>query len=291
MHYHESFLGDFSGFLQVDSHSNAFLNLTLIEVMGSIHGTIASSNFTQVNYTFRKSNIFWQNLSSFQVLQVSIGSQKLARAEKRLKVVGLLNCNMKSQIIVTLKPYGSRTGSAITRNLPCSVDSLRHFRHVLSHNEMTLSSNQLPAASLSKNCLGCSETWFYYIHPWNWADSFWNTTRLIITVIVILIALFSLAICVKIGLCIKQCCCWHFFFLFVLSLQKVLVVLSQSFNRQHQFSISPSEIKSNFGPFQECRFNACIKIFYWGFECIPRTTQFCSSLEKTQPFSEEDLLS
>ena len=53
MRYHESFLGDFSGILQVDSHSNAFLNLTLMDVMGSIHGTISSSNFTQVCIFFQ----------------------------------------------------------------------------------------------------------------------------------------------------------------------------------------------------------------------------------------------
>jgi hypothetical protein len=51
MQYHESLLGDFSGVLLVDSHSNAFLNITLIEAMGSIHGTVSSSNYTQVNST------------------------------------------------------------------------------------------------------------------------------------------------------------------------------------------------------------------------------------------------
>ena len=48
MRYHESSLADFSGLLQVDSYSNALLNLTLMDVMGSIHGTISSNNFTQV---------------------------------------------------------------------------------------------------------------------------------------------------------------------------------------------------------------------------------------------------
>ena len=49
MQYHSSSLADFSGLLQIDSHSNAFLKLTLTDVMGSIHGTISSANFTQVN--------------------------------------------------------------------------------------------------------------------------------------------------------------------------------------------------------------------------------------------------
>ena len=48
MRYHESSLADFSGLLQVDSYSNALLNLTLMDVMGSVHGTISSNNFTQV---------------------------------------------------------------------------------------------------------------------------------------------------------------------------------------------------------------------------------------------------
>ncbi len=48
MKYHESLLGDFSGVLLIDSQSNAFLNLTLIDVMGTVHGTISSPNYTQV---------------------------------------------------------------------------------------------------------------------------------------------------------------------------------------------------------------------------------------------------
>ena len=49
MKYHESILEDFSGLLLIDSHSNAFLNLTLVNVMGSVHGTVASLNHTQVS--------------------------------------------------------------------------------------------------------------------------------------------------------------------------------------------------------------------------------------------------
>ena len=49
MKYHESVLEDFTGFLFVDSRSNAFLNLTLVNVMGSVHGTISSINYTQVS--------------------------------------------------------------------------------------------------------------------------------------------------------------------------------------------------------------------------------------------------
>ena len=48
MQYHESALADFSGLLQIDMHSNAFLNLTFEEVMGSTHGTLTSNIFTQV---------------------------------------------------------------------------------------------------------------------------------------------------------------------------------------------------------------------------------------------------
>ena len=49
MKYHESVLEDFSGVLMIDSHSNAFLNLTLINTMGSVHGTISTINYTQVS--------------------------------------------------------------------------------------------------------------------------------------------------------------------------------------------------------------------------------------------------
>ena len=49
MQYHDSALSDFTGLLQIDTHSNAFVNLTLKGVMGSIHGTLTSNNFTQVS--------------------------------------------------------------------------------------------------------------------------------------------------------------------------------------------------------------------------------------------------
>ena len=89
MQYHESTLADFSGLLQIDMHSNAFLNLTLKDVMGSIHGTLTSNNFTQV-------------------LQVSVGGQLHQQVEKRLKVVGLVSCHPNAQISVTLRPYGGK---------------------------------------------------------------------------------------------------------------------------------------------------------------------------------------
>jgi len=191
MRYHESALEDFSGFLQVDSYSNALLNLTLMDVTGTIHGTISSNNFTQV-------------------LQVSVGNQLLSRHEKQLKVVGLLSCNNRGQVTVSLKPYGGRSKSTITRSLPCTVDSLRHFRHVLG-KEMTSSSssNSLAnqAASLSRHCLGCSDTWLYYIDPFNWADSIWTTTRIIIAIVLTLCAVTFFTILFKACICMKQCCC------------------------------------------------------------------------------------
>eukprot|EP00093_Oithona_nana_P014457 14457.XXX_467503_458791_1 [CDS] Oithona nana genome sequencing. len=153
MQYHESALADFSGLLQIDMHSNAFLNLTLKEVMGSIHGTLTSNNFTQV-------------------LQVSVGGQLHQQVEKRLKVVGLVSCHPSAQISVTLRPYGGKSRSSITRHVACTVDSMRHFRQV--KNGGMVSKNVLPPSSLS--CLGCSNTWLYYIDPYNWSDSLWTST-------------------------------------------------------------------------------------------------------------------
>ena len=62
MKYHESVLEDFSGVLMIDSHSNAFLNLTLINTMGSVHGTISTINYTQVSNKVLKTSVI-KNLS------------------------------------------------------------------------------------------------------------------------------------------------------------------------------------------------------------------------------------
>jgi len=74
MKYHESVLEDFSGVLMIDSHSNAFLNLTLINTMGSVHGTISTINYTQA-------------------VQVSVGNKFYANYIKSLKVAGLVHCS------------------------------------------------------------------------------------------------------------------------------------------------------------------------------------------------------
>ena len=58
---------------------------------------------------------------------------------------------------------------------------------------------------LSRNCLSCSETWFYYMDPFNWADTLWNSTRFIITLIMIVIVLIILSLMIKCCLCLRKC--------------------------------------------------------------------------------------
>lgn len=184
MQYHESALADFSGLLQIDMHSNAFLNLTLKEVMGSIHGTLTSNNFTQV-------------------LQVSVGGQLHQQVERRLKVVGLVSCHPSAQISVTLRPYGGKSRSSITRHVACTVDSMRHFRQV--KNGGMVSKNVLPPSSLS--CLGCSNTWLYYIDPYNWSDSLWTSTRMVITLVLVFSLTSLILLFIKCCLCLRHTCC------------------------------------------------------------------------------------
>jgi hypothetical protein len=47
MRYDESRLDDFTGFFVVDSASNRFLNLTLINGRGTIHGMVTGHNSSQ----------------------------------------------------------------------------------------------------------------------------------------------------------------------------------------------------------------------------------------------------
>lgn len=147
-------------------------------------------------------------ISSFisQVLQISVGNQLLSRYETKMKVVGLLSCSDRDQVTVTLKPYGRKGHqSTITRNLPCTIDSLRHFHHVFNNGGKEMKSSQ-PITSPSRHCLTCSDTWIYYIDPFNWADNIWTTTRLIIYVVLVLCFVTFILISVKLCLCFKQCC-------------------------------------------------------------------------------------
>ena len=47
MRYHESHLADFTGYLLVDTNSNQYLNLTLHQFRGTLHGLVIGSNSTQ----------------------------------------------------------------------------------------------------------------------------------------------------------------------------------------------------------------------------------------------------
>jgi hypothetical protein len=47
MRYDESRLDDFTGFFVVDAASNRFLNLTLVNGRGTIHGTVTGHNSSQ----------------------------------------------------------------------------------------------------------------------------------------------------------------------------------------------------------------------------------------------------
>lgn len=130
-----------------------------------------------------------------------MGNQRLSTHEEQLKVVGLLSCNEKGLVTVTLKPYGGKSRSSLTRSLPCTVDSLRHFRHVSEQKTIKGASQ-----ALSNECLGCSATWFYYMDPFNWADSIWTSTRLIISSILFVSSVTLLIVFVKVCLCFKKCC-------------------------------------------------------------------------------------
>jgi hypothetical protein len=64
MRYDESRLDDFTGLLLVDSASNRFLNLTLINGRGTIHGMVTGYNSSQAIQVFSKMNLMNQRSSN-----------------------------------------------------------------------------------------------------------------------------------------------------------------------------------------------------------------------------------
>jgi hypothetical protein len=97
---------------------------------------------------------------------------------------------------------------SISRSVPCHVDSLRHFRNV-DENDKMITYGQLAnqAASMSRNCIECSDTWLYYLDPFNWSDTIWTSTRLIISIILLLCAVTFCLTLVKCCLVLRKCCC------------------------------------------------------------------------------------
>ena len=139
----------------------------------------------------------------FQVLQISVGGQFHREISKRIKVVGLVQCNFNGQVTVTLRPYGGKDRASVTRNIPCTVDSLMHYRRVT--NGGMISKNILQPEGLS--CLGCSHTWLYYIDPYHWAEPLWTSTRMVITVVLVFCFVSLFMIFIKFGLCVRKRCC------------------------------------------------------------------------------------
>ena len=132
-----------------------------------------------------------------QVIQISVGSQYHSQYSKSLKIAGLAGCN-RGQIRVSLRPYGGQ--EVLSRSIPCQIDSLRHFRHISGSPEVRGQSR------LSRNCLSCSDTWFYYMDPFNWtADTIWTSTRYVVTFVMILIIVLLLILFVKCCCCVKNC--------------------------------------------------------------------------------------
>ena len=106
-------------------------------------------------------------------------------------------------ITISNTVFLGKSRSSITRHVACTVDSMRHFRQV-KNGEM-VSKNVLPPSSLS--CLGCSNTWLYYIDPYNWSDSLWTSTRMVITLVLVFSLTSLILIFIKCCLCLRHTCC------------------------------------------------------------------------------------
>lgn len=178
MKYHESKVGEFSGHLVVDTSSNLFLNLTLFDVQGTLHGLVSGFNSTQA-------------------IQIHVGEQSRGMVKQRVRLSSGLLCRT-GHVSVVLHPHGAKHQSLV-KQLPCNEDTMRQFRHVQPNTVVSVGLLERP------DCLGCADTWTYWINPMNWADQAWNTTRIVIGAILALIAIFVLVMCGKFICCIRKC--------------------------------------------------------------------------------------
>lgn len=103
--------------------------------------------------------------------------------------------------------------SDLTKTLPCIESHMKEFRPVESYSKTSTQGFESRIRHRDHlDCLSCSESWEFWLNPFNWTERLWTTTRIVISILVLLTFLTIVAILVKCCYCIAHCC-WCFFYL------------------------------------------------------------------------------
>lgn len=197
LHYHESFLEDFSGTVVVDSSSNHFLNLTLFGVRGIIRGIVLNED---------------EEEEERRAIQISAGGVLLTQLRKRIKISGVL-CGERGFVTARLHPVngGSNNSSkasspkgGIRRELRCVEKRMKLFREVNRRRKEIFSATY----GQDDDCLSCPWSWSYWINPLNWGDGgTFGVTRMVAGTATLLLSVTVILCLAKMLCCVKKCCC------------------------------------------------------------------------------------
>ena len=97
----------------------------------------------------------------------------------------------------------------LTKVIPCKEDGMRHFRELDTETKILLSKGGYRIGQIGtqdNDCFSCIESWKYWLNPFNWSANIWNSTRIVMSVIMLIGSLCILGLLIKICMCFKCCC-------------------------------------------------------------------------------------
>ena len=201
MKFDQSSLTNYHGSLIVDAHSNQYLNLTLLDAQGTIHGLVAGRNTTQaIQITINDSEESRRRNST-------VSSKAPKEYRVKVKVTGVV-CEQGLATVV-LYPSGSKghlnniagvASGPLKKKLPCVESKMRIFRDTDGSNGVQVS--QHTVFDRHRDCLTCSYAWSHWMNPFNWGQSQWSATRVAISLVMAIVAIFVMMCCIKFF-----CCC------------------------------------------------------------------------------------
>ena len=125
----------------------------------------------------------------------------------------MFNFYFRGQVTISLHPYGARSNKLkrrkLTKLIPCKEDGMRHFRELDTETKILLSKGGYKIGQIGtgdNDCFTCIESWKYWLNPFHWSENIWTSTRIVMSVIMLICSFCILGLLIKICLCFKWCC-------------------------------------------------------------------------------------
>ena len=87
---------------------------------------------------------------------------------------------------------------------------MRHFRELDIETKIFLSKGGYRVGQIGteeNDCFSCIESWKYWLNPFHWSKNIWTSTRIFMSIILVIFSGCLLGLFIKVCSCLKRCCC------------------------------------------------------------------------------------